>query len=360
MEIKFVAPLLVAAALSAGCEAYEGAPRAVLSGSENGVLSNVKKPLVVQFDKPVLPETLKLSVARLKVDGEGNLADEDSDDKSELEPLFAYDGAKPKDVLGGTIKFNEDNTRLAIDAEPDFPVAEKLVLLLEPGLSDTMGHEYIARERIPFSYKVDLNCSPSADFPSGAYFFVADVTAPIGVQVQLLAYIEVDAATGNLTGSFVNADRNPDASRCKDLGLSCTESEACRTLPDPACVPPSEKAITPDEYPDYLPNYTPPTGFAFDVKGCIDGSGDKIVFANVPVDVGAQTPPVKLVGTIVTASFAKDDKGALRGAGAIGAEKVLFGKVESDIGAAEGSVAAIAIPKGKEPPGLKKPEPPQP
>src|SRR6185369_1006475 len=103
------------------------------------------------------------------------------------------------------------------------------------------------------------------------------------------------------------ADRDQDPERCKPFGLSCKDTEACRTLPMPACVAPSEKAASTDEYPDYVTNYTPPKGFSFDVKGCVDGkSGDKTIFVNDPIDVVVQSPPVTLTQTVLTASFGKD------------------------------------------------------
>jgi len=155
----------------------------------------------------------------------------------------------------------------------------------------------------------------------------------------------------------VNADRNRDPERCKAFGLSCKDTEACRTLPMPACVQPSEKAVSTDEYPDYIPNYQPPTGFAFEVKGCVDGaSGPKTVFVNVPVDVVVDSPKVSLTSTVLSASFAKDDKGVLRGDGAIVSDHVFLGK--NDSGKAEGVITARAIPKGEEPKGLLGPDSP--
>src|SRR5262249_25908425 len=150
---------------------------------------------------------------------EGNLADEDTDPATELTPLFAYDGSSPNDTTGGTLAWSKGNTLLTITQDVPFPPAEKLALLLEPGLSDPAGHQYIARERLPFNYDVKLSCAPAPDFPSGAYFFLIEVKKPIGVQVQLLAWIDVDPATGHFVGKFVNADRNMDPKPCAPFGL---------------------------------------------------------------------------------------------------------------------------------------------
>lgn len=341
------------AAFTPGCEAYDGAPYATIAGAQNGVLPDRKLPLVLEFTRPVDLATVKLKVARYSVDEEGNLPDEDTDPETTLDPIVDFDGSKPDDAIG-TVTASEDRTRLTIAPPVSFPVAEKLVILLEPGLSDGQGHAYISRERLPFSYDVKLNCTPT-DFPSGPYFFLANVTKPIGVQVQLLAWIEVDPTTGKFIGRFVNADRNRDPAKCEAAGLMCTDKEACRTLPAPACVAPSEKAASVDEYPDYFPNYDPPVGYAFDVKGCVDGSGgDGIVFTNLPVDVEVLSPHVTLIATLLTATFAKDDQGVLRGAGAIATDAVLLGTADS--GAAEGTISARILPGT--PMGLQKPASP--
>lgn len=338
----------------AGCEAYDGAPYGVIAGSEKGILADRKLPLIVAFDKAVKLETVKLKVARLVVDAEGLLGDEDADDETTLDVLLDFDGANPDDAVGGWVEQSADGKRLTITPATSFPVVEKLVVLLEPGLSGVTGPAYVERERLPFSYDVKLTCSPAPDFVSGAYYFLADVKQPIGVQVQLQSWIDVDPATGKFVGLFVNADRDRDPARCTEYGLSCNpEEQACRTLPEPACVAPSEKAASVDEYPDYLPNYDLPVGYSFTVHGCVDGSGEKIVFVNFPVDVEVQSPHVILISTILTASFAKDADGVLRGAGSITADHVLLGTADS--GKAEGLVSARLIPAGEEPKGLQKP-----
>lgn len=344
-----------AAIAAPGCEAYDGVPYATIAGAEKGILSDRKAPLVVAFDKSVDLATVKLKVVRYVLDAEGRLYDEDDDEETELDVLLDFDGSKPDDTVGGSVETDEETTRLTLTPATSFPVAEKLAVLLEPGLAGTNGHATIARERLPFSYEVKLTCSPAPDFVSGAYFFLLDVKQPVGVQVQLQAWLSVNPETGHFLGRFVNADRNRDPARCASSGLSCDpDKEACRTLPEPACVAPSEKAGGVDEYPDYLPNYDPPVGYSFDVSGCVDGSGEKIVFQNLPVDVEVQSPHVILTSTIMTASFAKDADGALRGAGTITADHVLLGTVDS--GKAEGAVSARSIPVGEEPPGLEKPQ----
>lgn len=350
--------VLTAALASIGCDEYVGAPRASIDGLAQGTLDDPKAPLRVLFDRPIDPATLQLKVVRLIVDEEGRLGDEDEDSATELDILYSYDATAkfPNEGGKGTI----DDAGMAISIVPDesWPIAEKLALLIEPGLSDAEGaHTYVVRERTRFTYIIKLNCAPSADFVSGPYYFLGDVTKPIGTQVQLWAWMDVNPETGEFVASFVNADRNRDPARCAEVGLDCTEDQACRMLPEPACVAPSEKAASVDEYPDYITNYVPPTGYSFQTSGCVDGqSGDKTIFVNVPVDVVVQSPAVSLKGTVLTGTFEKGDDGVLRGGGTIATEQVLLGTVES--GKAEGSISARLVPEDEAPADLKKPDPP--
>ena len=351
--------LLLAAALSAGCEPYDGVPLVAIEGIENGALFDNKAALTVTFSEEIDPATLKAKVAVYQTDIEGNLYDEDEDELTELQVLVAFDGSKKdptEQVVGGTASVAKDGLRLYMRPELSYPIGTKLVLIIEPGLRDTEGDELQTREKVLFSYTVKLNCAPSTDFVSGAYYFLGEVTQPIGTQVQLFSYIEVNPATGEFVGLFVNADRDRDASRCSPFGLSCTDKEACRTLPAPACVPPSEKAGSVDEYPDYVVNYDPPAGYAFQATGCVDGqSGPQTIFVNVPVDVQVTQPAVSLRATTLTASFAKDEDGVLRGTGGIVAENVLLGDFDS--GMAEGTITARLLAPEEEPAGLKRPAP---
>lgn len=353
-----LAGLFPASLAAIGCDQYLGAPRASIEGLEQGTLSDPKAPLRVLFDRAIDPATLRLKVVRLVVDQEGRLGDEDEDDTTDLDIVYSYDATAKFPNEGGKGTINDQGTLIEIVPDDPWPIAEKLALLIEKELTDAEGvHGYIARERTVFTYLVKLNCAPSPDFVSGAYYWVGDVTQPIGTQVQLWSWLEVNPETGEFAGAFVNADRNRDAERCKPFGLSCDDTQACRTIPEPACVPPSEKAATVEEYPDYITNYTPPTGYSFEASGCVDGqSGSKIFFVNLPVDVIVQSPAVSLAGTVLTATFEKDGDGVLRGGGTIIADKVLLGTVES--GKAEGTISARLVPPGSEPPGLKKPTPP--
>ena len=202
----------------------------------------------------------------------------------------------------------------------------------------------------------EITPAPPKHLASGAYFFVADIEQPLSTQMQLFAWIDVDPETGEHVTAFVNADRNRDPARCEPFGLTCNETEACRTLPQPACVVPSEKVAGADEYPDYLPNDEPPTGYSFQTTGQVDGeSAVADVFVHEPVDIEIVTPSVKIQGTVMTVTFEKDENGVLRGEGTFAAEQLFLGSVESI--PPTGLVRARLIPPGEVPPGLEKPVP---
>lgn len=334
---------------ASGCEGYYGVPQASIVGIDHGVLHDPKEPLVVAFTRPVLSTSVKLEVAHSKLDQEGNLGDEDADPATMLDPIFAMDSANPAATKGGTFEWDADGTHLTIHPMTPFPLAQDLVLLLEPGVSSTDGHEYIRRVRIPFTYEVPLKCGMPNVFTSGLYFILIDTSEPVKVQVQLYAALKVDPVTGNVIGEYGNADRNPDPNRC---GVSCASPKVCRLLPSPACADPSDKATTTDEFVDYVPNYTPPTGFEFRVKGCVDESTGPAIYVTQPFDLSVQSPPVSLSQASLTASFEPDKAGVLRGTGSVSA-RLFLGMTDS--GMLSGVLRAQLVPAGKEPPGIHQP-----
>lgn len=348
-------PLLLA--LAASCETYDGPPEPSLPESSGGLLADPSAPLVVRFSKPVNPATLRLEVAKNVLDDRGRLADETGDAGAQLSTLFetSPDARTDGTELGGTSQLSPDRTELRIMPAVSFPLAPKLVLIVEPGLQDDPGTPTKVRRKIAFGFSVDVHCSkPSRTFPAlGTYFFLVDVMQPVGVQVRLFAKLRLDLATGRFTANFIRAGRIPDPSRCTP---PCKSTEACRTLPGPpACVVYSERATSPDEFPDFYADGVTSASYQFVTLGCIidqpDGSAQLV---NLPVDVRSPTPPVVLVGTKLTSTFSVDMAGGLRGAGTLTSDRVLlFG---SESGAGTGELHALLIPPEKAPPGV--PDPP--
>lgn len=346
-------PLIVAAALS--CEKYDGPPEPSLPEASQSLLPDPAAPLVVQFSKPIDLGTLRLEVAKNVLDDRGRLADEA--DAGPLQTLFETnpDLREQNKELGGTSELSQDRRTLRITHPAAFPLAPKLVLLVEPGLKDDLGTASVARRKVPFGFSIDVQCSkPTKVFPPlGTYFILVDVKQPVGVQVRIFGKIRVDQTTGKFIGSFIRAGRILDPSRCSP---PCKTTEACRTLPGPpVCVVPSERATLPDEYPDFYADAVTSASYQFVMLGCIidqpDGSAQ---FVNLPVDITTPSPPVVLTGAKLTSTFTRDAKDLLRGAGTLTAANVLlFG---SPSGAGTGELRMLLIPDALAPQGV--PEPP--
>jgi hypothetical protein len=348
---RLATALLGTALLAAapGCAVYEGPPVIKLEGLANGYLSDTKVPIVLQFSKPVDPATIRIKIVRRVVDTEGNLGDEDDNPDTVLDVLFSTD---PEEDVGGFAYLTDDHLRLTLNPKAALAAGASLAILIEKGLSDTEGHVTITRKQIVFSYDFGVKCDkPSAVFRSGTYFFLAEVKEPIGAQVRLYTAMDVDPATGAFVGRFTNAVRNPDPARCSP---ACPEATVCRLFPAQECVPQSERAGTAAEFPDYIPNSTPPVGFSFQTTGCvIDQEDGTAAFITAPVDVVVQSPSVTLRNTQITGSFKPGPGDILEGTGSISADDVLLGTTTS--GPASGSMSAHSVPEAQVPPGVPQP-----
>lgn len=344
---------VLSAALLTGCgELYDAPPAPFIEGAEDGTLDDPNAPIILSFAEPVDPTTIDIKVIRAATDIEGNLADEDEDLTNELDVMFS---SHPVDGdVGGFAELLDNNSRLRIVPSASMPVGPKLAILVEKGLKDLAGNTTTTRKRLSFGYTFKLECNaPSAVFDSGYYFMLADIKQPLKVQVQLWTYLEVDPMTGKVRGQCTNGDRIKDPNRCP---MPCASSEVCRLLPEPACVPPSEKAGTVDEYSDYEPNETPPTGYTFSVDGCVQDQPDgSAIFVTAPTDVVVQSPPVTLRNVTLGASFAKDAMGVLRGSGSLAADQVLLGTTAS--GKGEGGLDARKVAADEAPMNVPMPMP---
>ncbi|MGH7295502.1 MAG: hypothetical protein ACRELB_11240 [Polyangiaceae bacterium] len=337
---------VVIAGVAASCQRYESPPVATIDGLQDGLLSDPGAPLVIDFSKPIDPDTLSLKVIRFDPNAEGQLADETGDPTVSLKPLFAHD---PLDGdSGGTGTLDPSSTVYTITPLARLPVGPKLAVLVEPGLKDA-AHDptgtTAVRKRLLFSYS--FSCTGTGtQLPSGAYFFLLDVEEPIGTQIKIFADLDVDAASGRFVGQFTLAQRNPDPARCTP---ACTLGDVCQTLPGPpACVVPSTRAGTAAEWPDFEANATPPVGFSFTVNGCAEDQPDGTsTFATEPANMVVQQPAVSVDGLVVIASFAKDAAGDVVASGGVTGDDIVFGT--SHLGAGHGTVAAQSIPASEAP-----------
>ena len=340
-----------------GCQTYAAPPEVSIVGLQDGLLADATLPLQLSFSKAIDPATLRFRVSTDVRDIEGKVTASDNDPVVSETLLFAH--APEGDQLG-TSSLSDDHLSMTVTPAAAFPVGPELALIVSAGLSDDAGHNTAVGRRVVFGYKFQCGGKAVADagpgvFPSGAYFFSVSVKQPAALVLNLIASIKVDPATGAFEGQFSHAARNADPAHCPP-GLSCPSSMVCRTLPAPACVVLSEPIGTADEFPDYVPDTGPPTGFSFTAKGCAEVQPDgSISFATSPVDATVPRPAVIIKGVVLNASFSVTNAAppSLRGTGAMTASQVLLLNIDSGPGA--GMFDAVSIPADQVPPGLPNP-----
>ncbi len=280
-----VAFCAAASAAVSGCELYDSPPRPSLEGLVDGVLPDRNAPIVLRFSEPIDKSTFTARVVAYETDAEGNLLDG-------VEEFFAYQPATGN--LYGDTAFQDKDKTVIITPGAALPIGATLALVIDAGLSDLDGRKHNNPLVLLFTFRLSCDdAGGTSAFPDGTYFFLANVTEPLPVQVQLWGQIIVDPATGKFVGQFTNADRNPDPSRCSP---PCDSTEACRLLPAQACVIPSLEAASEDEFSDFIANVPPPTGYSFRVEGCLAESPTGVAFVNLPADVVIQQPEVTIEG----------------------------------------------------------------
>lgn len=344
----------VAALSCAACETFHGPPEVTIAGEKDKRLPDAHAPLRVVFSKPIDPGSLALEVAYFDHDIEGNLPDEQTP-PSPLRTIFTHDKDPAVPETGGTSQLSADATTLTIDLLAAPPVGPEFVLIVEPGLSDEDGHATHVRTKVPFGYAFECTGTTGTTLfpPFGYYFFLANVDEPIQTQVRLWGAMKVDQATGSFIGQFTAGFRDRTPTRCDP---PCDDTEACRVYPGPpACVIPSTKAGSVDEFRDFVPNPDPPIGYSFTITGCAEDQGpDSAAWANASVDVQTTSPSVGLKGVSMNAGFVLGDDGVLRGTGSFAADQVYLGPVAS--GSASGSETARSVAEDEIPPGIPLPE----
>jgi hypothetical protein len=323
-----------------------------LAGASEGLLPDATQPIVLQFSEPFDPDTLHVRLALFDTDAEGNLGDEDDDPATAFTPTFTRDPHTLDE--GGTSTIAGETMTITPKITPF--VGSRLVLVIEPGLADLAGNATQVRTRIVFGYEFECAGDVGTEiFQSGTYFFLVQVDKPIATQIQFLGSIEVDAVSGLYVGQFTNADRD----RSQVCPTACESNQACKLVPEPTCVVPSERAGTVEEYSDWVPNAELPTGYTFTIKGCVeDQENGTAAFTNAPADVVVQQPPVTVKSISLGSAFAVDTDGVLRGSGSMKSVDVLLGSSSS--GAGQGSLTARLIPPGEVPPGVPPPPPLEP
>ncbi len=344
-------PLLLAliglAALvpASACDTYHPAPVPALVGPSDNILLDTSAPIQITFKPSIVASTLNLKIVRYDVDGEGNLYDEDADPNTQLDVLFSTQPGATD--VGGTHEVAADGSSVTIKLDKEPPVGPRLAVVLEPGTESVDGSRVEARKLVKFGYKFECGASgQGSSMPSGGYFFLIDLEAPIkGIQIQLYGLLKVDPKTGHFVGQFTNADRTPGLPGC---AADCGSKNVCRTkgVAAPTCVMPSERPTSADEFGDFYANDKPPVGFSFTVSGCADDRNGVTNFAIEPTDVKVTSPAVTVQKIKLSAQFHEDD-GVFRGQGSMASPQVLLGTIES--GEGRGTLNARSISEAEWP-----------
>jgi hypothetical protein len=305
----------------AGCFRVDNPPNASIVGLTQGKLADPKQPLVLAFDEPINLASLRVRIVAYDPSIEDHLDDQPWEPPGESKVYFdGYDGT------GGTATLDPalQNYQVAFSDPP--PVAAQLGVVIEPGLADAGGVDWKVRQVLKFAY--DLKCSapkPTAFPPNGKFFWLVSVEKPVPVQLRLFADVRVDPMTGVFKSQFTDGVRNKQID-CTKYGLSCAATEVCRTLPAPACVLPTEKASTVDEYPDFVAQAAGDVGFTFAAEGCVADLADGgFTFANKPTEIITTKPQVTVHDVALAAAFKFDAAKVLRGNGALSAPQVWLG-----------------------------------
>ena len=342
-------PLVLCLSLTA-CGFFDPPPSARIEGAVNGQLGQgPSDPLVVIFSESIQKSTLRLKVVKDAQDGEGNLLDEQEPPQVEAfqESLsLAYAGDHPQDQavsFGASFEFSEQSSRPHLTITPDSSFSlTSYLLLVEAGLKDLAGNETGVRQRVPFGYV--LKVGGTTRLPSGYYYFIFNIEF-LSTQLQLFAHLDVTSDTGAWKGVFVDANRKPELNTrpgCPD----CADM-VCALLPTPSCRTPSEKQSTLDEFSDWLPDPSPPTGFRFDTDGFArDAEDGSIALATPPFDInltiGSGEVKVRTQNTIVGGEFKElDEAGRFLASGSVGIEDVLVNEVSQ--GPTQGTFLAMNL-----------------
>ncbi len=336
---------IVTLALFGGCAPFDFPASASIDGTvSSSILPDNAAPLVVRFSKPIKPETLDLRVIPLDVDEENQLVDERGNVDVDLNSYARYFGLSGT-TQNGKSEFFDDNRAVRITPNAPFPVARELAVLIEPDLQNGSGNATRVRMRLPFSYDFQCKNTGTKLLASGDYVYILNIIEPVGgVQVGFFANFIIDPVTGLFRAQFTKASRSGDASRCKTQ--VCGGDTVCRTLPAEACVPPSEKMNTIDEFPDFVPDTAAPKGFTFAMEGCVEDQPDgTAALVTKPIEFAMPTPPVRVSGLTMVTAFKPDSAAVLRASGSASGIRSWLGT--QAFNAAKGSVVARALKPGE-------------
>ena len=227
MRIFAVAALLGSCLLSA-CETYEAPPKIQNINLVRDTYDRDSGPLRIEFEKPLDPSTVKLSVYLDRSNAEQDLCrpnGETMPDGCTLEaPIVAGPCERRPDLEfrledptqgraysceGATLIVSPDESTLQVELATALTPFERYVLVFEPGLTGADGRRSKNAIVRRFQAAGAFALAP-IDFEPGMFFTVFDVDAPVKKQFHFFFYLTVNKATGQFQIFGADVDPNDD------------------------------------------------------------------------------------------------------------------------------------------------------
>lgn len=201
---------LLSLLIAAGCEEYMAPPEPSLNAPPNGTF-RANELLDLQFQAPIVPETLAVSVYNDTRTGERELPED-------AVPILANCtlATSPCDEEGTTLTIADDGMSAALYlnpegiGKPDVP----LLVQIEPGLEDAQtGGVLTYPQFFNFQFTPEDNTQDPVEFQGGTYVVVAEFEKPIANVLTLLADMNVTednrfVLVGAEADEFEGADQN--------------------------------------------------------------------------------------------------------------------------------------------------------
>lgn len=289
------ASLLVLPALL-GCESYEAPPKIDSINLTRDTYEQDSGPLEIAFQKPLDPSTVKLSVLLDRTNRENELCLPGESGLPEGCPLEATTIAGPCErrpdaefrlddpslgraftCPGATFIMSPDDSTLSVSLESALTPFERYVLVFEAGLRGADGRTLNIPLIRRFQAAGAFDLAPIS-FPSGMFFTVFDVTAPVNAQFHFYFYVWVNQETGE-TRMF-GADIDP-----KDETVQ-TDSNR-----NPA---------------DWILDPNPPTGASIAAAGQLADTKDGRALAVFPFQLKIEQPAIEASDTELSGKFQTD------------------------------------------------------
>jgi hypothetical protein len=347
MRSSTLVALILSGALL-GCESYEAPPKIQAISLVRDTYDQDTGPLEIEFEKPLDPATLKLSLYLDRSNVEQDLCRMNGDALpsgcTEEAPIIAGPCERRPDAEfrlddpsrgrafmcnGATLIISPDETKLSVELSNALTPFERYVLIFEAGLSGADGR--VAKNALVRRFQAAgaFALAPTS-FEPGMFFTVFDVDAPVKKQFHFYFYLWVDQGTGRL--QLFGADIDPN---------------------DETVVPEVNRNPS-----DWHTDPNAPTGASISANGQIADTAAGQVIAVFPFLLKIEQPAVEAIDTELTGKLRIDvvpeappvEREVVQGS--MFAARVFLGAGESraELGAGSGRLAMYRLTPEEAPP----------